>query len=419
VPEAEQLNFAFARGNAGALTIQLVGPRINELVEVSNLVQRRLADYPGLFDIQDSFETANQELELKLKPQATHLGITAQNLASQVRQAFYGSEAQRIQRGRDDVRVMVRYPLESRRSLAALGSMMIRTADGQEVPFEEVAEVVPGKALPSIQRIDRKRIVRVTAEGDPEEVDIDAIETEMIDVVLPEILRDYRGIETSLQGRAQQTRDNNAEFINGCIFVFCAIYVLLAIPFRSYFQPFIVMAAIPFGIVGAVLGHRIMDFVYTGIGAANNPAATVTMFSLLGILALSGVVVNDSLVMVDYMNRRRREGMSLSEAVRLAGVKRFRPILLTSLTTFAGLLPLMFETSVQAMFLIPMAISLGWGIVFATVITLLLIPTLTMIFDDLRRGFAWVYDRDEFAPDSGSEKDASEPCVDRGNPGDG
>lgn len=397
VPEAEQLNYAFARGGGGALSIQLVGPRIDQLVEVSQKVQRKLATYPGLYDIQDSFESANQELELKLKPQATNLGITAQNLATQVRQAFFGAEAQRIQRGRDDVRVMVRYPLEARRSLAALNRMMIRTQDGQEVPFEEVAEVVPGKALPSIRRVDRNRIVRVSAEGDPDEVDIDGIESEIISLHLPEILREHPGVSYSLEGRAQQTRDNNREFYAGCIFVLIALYVLLAIPFKSYTQPFIVMAAIPFGVVGAVLGHRVMDGIYQLIGAANNPATTVTMLSLLGILALSGVVVNDSLVMVDYINRRMREGMPLGEAVRLAGVKRFRPILLTSLTTFAGLLPLMFETSVQAMFLIPMAISLGWGIIFGTFITLLLIPTVTLIFDDIRKFFAWVYDRDEYA----------------------
>jgi multidrug efflux pump subunit AcrB len=408
VPEAEQLNFAFARGGGGAVSFQLVGPRIDDLVAVSQQVQRKLAEYPGLYDIQDSFQTANQELELKLKPQASHLGITVQNMASQVRQAFFGSEAQRIQRGRDDVRVMVRYPLEERQSLAALSRMMIRTADGQEVPFEEVAEVVPGKALPSIRRIDRNRIVRVTAEGDEDTVDVDAIESEVITKFLPSILRDYPGVTFSLEGRAQQTRDNNQEFLFGCIFVLIAVYVLLAIPFKSYFQPFIVMSAIPFGIIGAILGHRVMDLIYTLIGAANNPAASVTMLSLLGMLALSGVVVNDSLVMVDFMNRKRREGMTLGEAVRLAGVKRFRPILLTSLTTFCGLLPLMFETSVQAMFLIPMAISLGWGILFATFITLLLIPTVTVIFDDIRRFFAWVYDRDEYAQEATSKSEVSE-----------
>lgn len=395
VPEAEQLNFSFARGGGGAMTIQLVGPKIDDLVAVSKAVQKKLTEFPGLYDIQDSFETANQELELELKPQASHLGITAQNLATQVRQAFFGTEAQRIQRGRDDVRVMVRYPLEARRSLGALSRMMIRTGTGQEVPFEEVARVVPGKALPSIRRVDRNRIVRVSAEGDTETVDIDGVEAEVLENFMPGLLADYPGVSVSLQGRAAETRDNNEEFYAGCIFVLIAVYVLLAIPFKSYFQPFIVMAAIPFGVVGAILGHTIMSLIYGLIGAANDPAASVTMLSLLGILALSGVVVNDSLVMVDFMNRKVKEGLTLGEAVRLAGVKRFRPILLTSLTTFFGLLPLMFESSVQALFLIPMAISLGWGIVFATFITLLLIPTVTLIGDDITRSLSWLYGPDK------------------------
>jgi len=270
------------------------------------------------------------------------------------------------------------------------------------VPFEEVARVVPGKALPSIRRVDRNRIVRVSAEGDTETVDIDGIEAEVLKNFMPTLLLDYPGVSVSLQGRAAETQDNNEEFINGCIFVLIAVYVLLAIPFKSYFQPFIVMAAIPFGVVGAILGHTVMSFIYGLIGAANDPAASVTMLSLLGILALSGVVVNDSLVMVDFMNRKVKEGLTLGEAVRLAGVKRFRPILLTSLTTFFGLLPLMFESSVQALFLIPMAISLGWGIVFATFITLLLIPTVTLIGEDIRKSLAWIYNKEEYAKDAGS-----------------
>ena len=405
VPEAEQLNFSFARGGGGAMTIQLVGPKIEDLVSVSKALQKKLTEFPGLYDIQDSFETANQELELELKPQASHLGITAQNLATQVRQAFFGTEAQRIQRGRDDVRVMVRYPLEARRSLGALSRMMIRTGSGQEVPFEEVARVVPGKALPSIRRVDRNRIVRVSAEGDTDTVDIDGIEAEVLENFMPGLLADFPGVSVSLQGRAAETRDNNDEFIKGCIFVLIAVYVLLAIPFKSYFQPFIVMAAIPFGVVGAILGHTIMSFLYGVIGAANDPAASVTMLSLLGILALSGVVVNDSLVMVDFINRKVKEGMTLNEAVRLAGVKRFRPILLTSLTTFFGLLPLMFESSVQALFLIPMAISLGWGIIFATFITLLLIPTVTLIGEDIRRNLAWIYNKGEYQKNAESDEE--------------
>ena len=333
-------------------------------------------------------------MELELKPAATNLGVTAQQLASQVRQAFFGAEAQKIQRGRDDVNVMVRYPREERRSLAALRTMMIRTQNGTEVPFEEVAQVVPGRALPSIQRINRNRIIRVSADADTETVDVDAIELDLYANVIPDMISNYSGMSVSLEGRARDQARNNEELLNGVYFVVAAIYVLLAIPFKSYTQPFIVMSAIPFGIIGALLGHLIMNFLLLDVfGRGNSPTSSVSMLSLLGMMALSGVVVNDSLVMVDFINRQIKKGMKVIDAVRLAGVRRFRPILLTSLTTFFGLLPLMLDPSSQSAFLIPMAVSLGWGIVFATTITLLLVPTITVIFEDIRVGLCKLYDR--------------------------
>lgn len=407
VPEAEQLTLAFAQSNDEVVNVQLAGPNIDELVAVSRELQRRLATFEGLYDIEDSFKRATEELELQLKPQAVHLGVTARQLASQVRQAFFGAEAQRVQRGRDDIRVMVRYPESQRKSLAALRSMMIRTADGTEVPFEEVAEVVPGRSLPSIRRFDRNRVLNVTADGDETKVDVEAIQMELEKDILPQLLMGHPSVTFSLEGRAAQTRDNNAELLRGVGFVLVAIYVLLAIPFRSYIQPFIVMSAIPFGIVGAVFGHQLMSAVYEMLGYAFNPASSLTMLSILGMLALSGVVVNDSLVMVDFINRRRAEGMPLQLAVRLAGVKRFRPILLTSLTTFVGLLPLMFENSQQAQFLIPMAISLGWGVIFATFITLFLVPVITLIVDDSQIALRWIYDRPSPEPPAGGSAEAA------------
>ncbi|MBT5816037.1 MAG: efflux RND transporter permease subunit, partial [Opitutales bacterium] len=361
IPEAEQFSFSFSRGASGALELQIVGPSIDDLKEVSLEVQKKMASYEGLYDIEDSFERATEELELELKPAASHLGVTAQQLASQVRQAFFGSEAQKIQRGRDDVNVMVRYPREERRSLASLRTMMIRTQNGTEVPFEEVAKVVPGKALPSIRRVDRNRIIRVSADGDSETVDVDAIQADIIDNFMPPLLAKYPGMSVSLEGRERDTRNNNAELIKGVYFVLAFIYVLLAIPFKSYVQPLIVMSAIPFGIIGALLGHMIMNYILLNIlGRAASPAANVSMMSLLGMMALSGVVVNDSLVMVDFINQQLKKGLKIGEAVRLAGVRRFRAILLTSLTTFFGLAPLMFDAGSQTQWLIPMAISLGW-----------------------------------------------------------
>jgi len=376
------------------MSVQLEGPSIDDLKEVSLELQKELLGYEGLYDISDSFERSTEELELELKPAASNLGVTAQQLASQVRQAFFGSEAQKIQRGRDDVNVMVRYPKEERRSLASLRTMMIRTQNGTEVPFEEVAQVVPGRALPSIRRVNRNRIIRVEADADTESVDVDAIEYDVVNNVLPPMIAKYPGMSVSLEGRAREQANNNKELIKGVYLVVAAIYVLLAIPFRSYTQPFIVMAAIPFGIIGALMGHFIMNHILIDIlGRPQSPTSVVSMLSLLGMMALSGVIVNDSLVMVDFINQQVKRGKAVAEAVRLAGVRRFRPILLTSLTTFFGLLPLMFDPSSQSAFLIPMAVSLGWGIAFGTGITLLLVPTITLIFEDIRVAYCKLYDK--------------------------
>lgn len=390
IPEAEQLSFSFSRFDSGAaMTFELIHPDLDTLKSASADLQRKLSSFEGLYDIQDSYERANEEYELDLKPEAEYLGVTAVNLAQQVRAAFFGSEAQRIQRGRDEVRVIVRYPESERRSLAALQTMMIRTANGTEVPFETVAEIVPGKSLPTIRRIDRKRIIQVSADANTLEIDTDEIQNEILDRYLPELAASkYPGMEFQIRGFAADARDNQKQLQYGVLFVLAVIYGLLAVPFRSYVQPLIVMSAIPFGVVGAITGHWVMAFVF----GWNGGSPIVTLQSIFGMMALSGVVVNDSLVMVHFMNTRTKEGMPLEEAVRLAGVRRFRPILLTSMTTFFGLAPLMFEDSPQAAFLVPMSISLGWGIVFATLITLVLIPVLVLIYNDILQLFFRLYD---------------------------
>jgi len=390
IPEAEQLNFSFARGGgSAAMTFELIHPDIDLLKAASMDLQVHLSSFEGLYDIEDSYERANDEFELDLKPEAEYLGITASQLAQQVRTAFFGSEAQRIQRGRDEVRVMVRYPAAERRSLGSLQTMMIRTANGTEVPFDTVAEVIPGKSLPTIRRVDRKRIIQVSADGDAEELDIESMEGEILEQFLPQLVATkYPGMEFGVRGFGAEARDNQQEMILGIYFILAVIYALLAIPFRSYFQPIIVMSAIPFGVVGAICGHWIMAVVF----GYNGGDAMITQTSIFGMMALSGVVVNDSLVMVHFMNRKIKEGMPLAEAVRLAGVRRFRPIILTSLTTFFGLAPLMFEDSPQAAFLVPMAISLGWGIAFATTITLVLVPVLVLVYNDIQRAVYKLYD---------------------------
>ena len=263
---------------------------------------------------------------------------------------------------------MVRYPEEERRALENLESMKIRTPAGIEVPFSEVAEAKNGRGFASIKRVDRKRTINVMADANKETANIEGIKADLKEF-LGDLTSRYPGIRFSLEGEAREQRDSFRSLTWGLGFVLFAIYALLAIPFRSYIQPFMVMSVIPFGVVGAILGHVIMSM-------------NLSIMSIMGMLALCGVVVNDSLVLVDYVNRRRREGVNLTDAVRNAGVARFRAVMLTSLTTFCGLMPLIFEKSTQAQFLIPMAVSLGFGILFATFITLLLIPINYLILED-------------------------------------
>jgi multidrug efflux pump subunit AcrB len=369
IPGAQELNFRAEFGRGGdPLDIQFTGSDFSILQALVDDSKTRLQQYPGIFDISDSFTDGKEEIQLAIKPQAELLGLSLTDLARQVRQAFFGFEVQRIQRGRDDVRVMVRYPLAERRSLENLEAMKIRTPAGVEVPFSEVAAATSGHGFSSIRRIDRNRTINVTADVNKESADIEAIKTDLTEF-LDNLLARYPGVHYSLEGEAREQRESFRSLTWGLAFVLFAIYALLAIPFKSYSQPLMVMCVIPFGIVGAILGHLVMDM-------------TLSIMSMMGMLALSGVVVNDSLVLVDYINRRRREGIALTEAVRTAGVARFRAVLLTSLTTFAGLMPLIFEKSTQAQFLIPMAVSLGFGILFATFITLLLIPINYLILED-------------------------------------
>lgn len=365
----KELSFRAEIGRGGdPIAIRLSGYDFDQLSEVAELLKQRYREYPGLYDIQDSFDRGERELQLTLKPGADLLGVTTATLGSQVRSAFFGVEAQRVQRGRDDVRVMVRYPQTQRNNLASLENMKIRTTGNIDIPLEQVADVHLTTGFSSIYRIDRQRAVSVSADAEKAQVDLNAIAADLV-VYLDELLLDYPGVRYSLGGELKEQSESIGSLIYGIIFVLFAIYALLAIPFRSYLQPFMVMLVIPYSIGGAIVGHMIMGL-------------NLSFMSLLGILALCGVVVNDSLVLVDFINRRRREGMTLDEAVLTAGAARFRPILLTSLTTFFGLLPLMLETSTQAQFLIPMAVSLGFGILFGTFLSLLLVPASYMILED-------------------------------------
>jgi len=337
---------------------------------------RRLKDilmqYTGVSDIKDSYPEGKKELKIRLKPAARTLGITEENLGRQIRGAFYGAEALRLQRGRNEVKVMVRYPEEDRGNLWDFENMRIRTPDGGEIPLRQAATITEGRGYSVINRADRKRVINVTASVDNTKANAEEIIGALKQTILNDLTSDYPGLTYDLEGQEKERRDSMASMGKGFILAMFAIYALLAIPFRSYTQPFLIMAAIPFGMVGAIGGHLIMGF-------------DLSILSVFGIVALSGVVVNDSLLLIDQINRNRRQGQNMFNAVVEGGMRRFRPIFLTSLTTFFGLIPIISETSVQAQFLIPMAISLAFGIMFATGITLLLIPTLYMMLEDLRR----------------------------------
>jgi multidrug efflux pump subunit AcrB len=375
IPGAESLTFRAEIGRGGSpLAVQLAGNDIEQLAGMAEEVKARMREYPGVFDVGDSFEEGKEEVQLAIKPAAELLGLSATDLARQVRQAFFGEQAQRIQRGRDDVRVMVRYPKAQRGSIDNLESMRIRTPSGVEVPFAEVADVAMGRSYSKIKRVDRRRVVDVTADVDKETANVESIKRDLV-AYLQSLAPRYPAVHFSLEGEAREQRESFSSLGLGLAFVLFIIYALLAIPFKSYTQPFIVMSVIPFGIVGAILGHMLLGMY-------------LSILSLMGMLALIGVVVNDSLVLVDYVNRRRAEGVSTMDAVRTAGVARFRAVMLTSLTTFAGLAPLIFEKSTQAQFLIPMAVSLGFGVLFATLITLVLVPINYIILDDLTRVLA-------------------------------
>ena len=339
------------------------------------ILKDKLQTYAGVFDIKDSFSAGKDEIKLKLRPEAQNYGISMSSLARQVRQAFYGDEVQRIQRGRDEVKVFLRYPKDERVSLNNLEQMNVRVGNNIEVPLGQVAHGELSSGYSTITRTDRKRSINITADVDLTEANANEILARFEKEHIKALLDDYPSVSYSFEGEQREQRDTLGSLFKNFALALFVVYILLAIPFRSYLQPLIIMSAIPFGFTGAVIGHLIMGM-------------NLAVLSIIGIVALSGVVVNDSLVMVDFINRyRREEGKTVMAAALTAGPRRFRPILLTSITTFVGLFPLLIEKSVQAKFLVPMAISLAFGVLFATLITLLLVPTSYLIIEDIKKYF--------------------------------
>jgi multidrug efflux pump subunit AcrB len=371
IPDAESITFQSVLFSAGnPIEVHLSLDDHNLLIAAAEELKNEIKGYPGVFDVSDSFMPGKDEMQLKLKPAARSLGLTLDDLAQQVRHAFYGAEALRLQRDQDEVKVMVRYPESERKSLGYVEDMRIRAPDGSEVPFNQVAEVNMEEGYAAIERAQRRRVIVVTADVDETVTNANELRTDLEKRFLPQLELNYPGLRYAMEGEGKEQRESLSDVINGFAIALFLIYALLAIPFRSFTQPFVVMSAIPFGMVGAVIGHLIMGL-------------NLSLLSLFGIVGLAGVVVNDSLVLVHATNRIREQGVSPREAITQGGALRFRAIILTSLTTFAGLTPMILERSLQAQFLIPMAVSLGFGVLFATVITLLLIPCGYMILEDV------------------------------------
>ncbi|MCY7296150.1 efflux RND transporter permease subunit [Alteromonas sp. a30] len=361
-------------GEDGELSYRIYGKDLEELNEAGRLLMHKLGQVEGLFDIGSSIDIANKEIQLELKPVGYQLGLTPDAVARAVGLSFYGSEVQRVLREGDEIKVMVRYPRAVREQLSSLKQTRLYTPDGSEVMLGDVAELYEKPGLSYIRRDQGYRTVRVYASIDEAVITPGQVVQTVKKDIMPEVKKAHPSVKSELGGQVQKQREQQQEMLYFAVAGLLAVYFLLAIPLRSYTQPFIIMSVIPFGLTGAVWGHFFFGY-------------DLSMMSIFGIIAAAGVVVNDSLVLTDFVNQLRREGQTTFDAVVNAGKARFRAILLTSLTTFFGLLPIMFETSLQARFVIPMAISLAFAVAFATLITLVLVPCLYMILDDIKQSF--------------------------------
>jgi len=373
LPGLESLRFESDAGGPGrgsAISIELSHQRMDLLEQASGELAEALVYYPSVEDVDDGFAPGKQQIDFQLRPDARSLGLTSRDVAQQMRHSFYGAEALRQQRGRNEIKVMVRLPKQERISEYNLEEMILRTPSGGETPLRSAVTVSRGRAYTDINRRGGRRIVTVSADVRPRSKAGEILSAVKSDT-LPTLLNRYPGLEFSFEGRQADQRKSMQSLFKGLVIVLIAIYAILAVPLNSYIQPAIIMASIPFGIVGAVIGHMIMGY-------------SLSVISMFGVLALTGVVINDSLVLIDLANRKRRGGLSPYPSILQAGLQRFRPIILTTLTTFGGLTPMIFETSRQARFLIPMAVSLGFGVLFATMITLALVPCIYLIVEDFK-----------------------------------
>ncbi len=373
LPGVTWIKYQSMQGGPGGAEIEMEisGKNLPDLLAAADVIKKTLAGFSGVYDIADDFEAGRREVQIQLRDSARPLGITARSLALEVRGAFYGLEARTLQRDREDVDIMVRFPEERRRQIYELESMHIATPDGRMIPFREVARIEEAPGYSALRRVDQRRAVVVSADvdhnqGNPEEI------IAAVNATIRQLEADYPGLRVDFGGNKRELAKSFGSLKRDFLIALVVIFVLLAGLFKSYIQPMIVMTAIPFGLIGAVVGHYLMGY-------------PLTILSIIGIVALTGIAVNDSLILVDFTNKETLQGSSAFEAIIKAGQRRLRPIILTSLTTILGLAPMMAETSWQARFLIPMAISISFGLIFTTVLTLLVVPAIYLIVDDFLR----------------------------------
>lgn len=383
IPGLESISFESDRGGPGAgkgLTVRLSHPDKDVLEKAGMELADQLAEYDGVSDVDDGSAKGKRQIDLSILPAGKRMGLTSREIGRQVRNALYGVEALSFLRRSNEIEVVVSLPQEERRHEATLENLVLNAPEG-EILLRDAASIAYSRAFTSINREEGRRVVSVTANVTPRPK-AEMVMNQLRQTLLPELTRIYPSLTFSFEGRQAEIRDSVASLVKGLGFALLVIYALLSIPFRSYFQPLIIMCAIPFGIIGAMAGHLIMGY-------------SLSVMSLFGVVALSGVVVNDSLVLINLTNTKVRKGEPTIQAVRYAAMQRFRPILLTTLTTFGGLMPMILETSRQARFLIPMAISLGFGIVFATFITLVMVPCFYLLLEDVGKVYSFLFQKDE------------------------
>ncbi|WP_457749849.1 efflux RND transporter permease subunit [Sulfurimonas sp.] len=378
IPGAKLLQFsAYAKGpgHGAAISLEISHTNLELLKKISTIIAKELHKYPKLYDIDDGLQEGKSQINFQLKPLAYMLGFNAQTIAREVRAALYGSEAQRILVDGNEIKILVKLPQKSRASLQTLSNMRLFTPDGKEVALSELINLHYAKSYTQITRVNAQRIITLEANIQPRSQAAEVMNDLKADL-LAKLTQKYPGFHYSFEGDQTEIRESFATLKTTFLIALFAIYALLAIIFRSYLQPLIVMVSIPFGIIGALLGHLLMGY-------------SLSVVSMFGIVALSGIVVNDALILIDFANRykRSRKNATPFKTIQAATLQRFRPILLTTITTFGGLMPMIFETSKQAKFLIPMAISLGFGVLFATFVTLLLVPALYLLVEDIKEKF--------------------------------